>query len=428
MRRAQLVGAAHEPARVPVHAQPPVDRRPHAELLHAAQGEVDLLLVQQAHELVAEPRRGEVADEVHGAAGARQVQRVLVHAQPVAALVADGAEDPRGVLDEAEVVEHDDAAGQEVLPSAEVVEEVAEGLGLERHRHGVDGEVAPGEVAADAGVLHLGQRARVGVRLGPGGGDVDAQPVRPVVGDDDRGAELLVRAHVPLEPGRQLGREGDAVALDRQVDVEPGLAQQQVADGAADEVAAAHAGGHGLDVPEQLVQAQLAERAGEVRRHRRRRLARRRPGDRAARDDAEDVARARRPRPRTETGSSGDDRQPADLVLREPERDPLERRLRPDQRHAGRHHRLDRRVPEPVRRGALQVGERDAPGQQPVADDADAAEAVAPAEEGGVVDRRDVGEDHRARPPGRRGRRAWAPPPAARPPPRPPRPRRAGGP
>ena len=174
--RAQLVGAAHQLARVRVDAQAPVDGRRHAELLDAAQGEVDLLLVEQADELVAQPRRREVADEVHGAAGARQVERVLVHAQTVAALVADGAQDARGVLDEAQVVQHDDAPRVQVLAAAEVVEEVAEGLGLERHRHGVDGEVAAREVAADAGVLDLGQRARVLVGLGARGGHVDAQP------------------------------------------------------------------------------------------------------------------------------------------------------------------------------------------------------------------------------------------------------------
>ena len=42
-----------------------------------------------------------------------------------------------------------------------------------------------------------------------------------------------------LEPARELRRERDAVALDGQVDVEPGLAKKKVADGAADEVAAA---------------------------------------------------------------------------------------------------------------------------------------------------------------------------------------------
>ena len=72
-----------------------------------------------------------------------------------------------------------------------------------------------------------------------------------VVGHDDGRAELLVRAHVALEPRGQVLGEGDAVALDGDVDVEARLAEQQVADGAADEVHAAHAGGHGLDLAQQ---------------------------------------------------------------------------------------------------------------------------------------------------------------------------------
>ena len=121
-----------------VDAQAPVDRRREAELFHAPQREVDLLLVEERDELVPQARRREVADEVHRAAGAREVERVLVHAQAVPALVADGAQDARGVLDEAQVVEDDDAPGLEVVQAAEVVEEVAEGLGLERDRHRVD--------------------------------------------------------------------------------------------------------------------------------------------------------------------------------------------------------------------------------------------------------------------------------------------------
>ena len=243
-------------------AQPAVDGRPHAELLGAAQGEVHLLLVEQAHELVAQARRGEVADEVHGAAGARQVERVLVHAQPVAALVADRAQDARGVLDEAQVVEHDDAAGLQVVAAAEVVEEVAEGLGLERHRHGVDGEVAAREVAADAGVLDLGQGAPGTRRTRRAWRRRRRAAARRRRRRDDHGrAELLVRPHVALEARGELGGEGDAVALHGEVDVEAGLAEQQVAHGAADEVAAAHAGGHGLDVPEQVVQAELSAAA-----------------------------------------------------------------------------------------------------------------------------------------------------------------------
>ena len=89
VRRALVVAAAHQVQRGLVGAQATVDGRREAELLHAVEREVHALLVEQCDKLVAQPGRREVADQVHGAAGARQVERVLVHAQPVAVLVAD---------------------------------------------------------------------------------------------------------------------------------------------------------------------------------------------------------------------------------------------------------------------------------------------------------------------------------------------------
>ncbi len=80
-----------------------------AQLLETSQRELDARLVEQQHELVAQPRRREVADEVHLAAGPRQGQRVAVHAKAVAVLVAHRPEDARRVFDEAQVVEHHDA-------------------------------------------------------------------------------------------------------------------------------------------------------------------------------------------------------------------------------------------------------------------------------------------------------------------------------
>ena len=47
----------------------------------------------------------------------------------------------------------------------------------ERERDRVDGEVPPLEVLGERRRLHVGQRARVGVRLAPGAGDVVAEPV-----------------------------------------------------------------------------------------------------------------------------------------------------------------------------------------------------------------------------------------------------------
>ena len=65
MPAAQGVGAA---TRAPLRRRRPqaaVDRAVEAELLEAAEGDVDLLLGEQQHELVAQARRRQVADEVH---------------------------------------------------------------------------------------------------------------------------------------------------------------------------------------------------------------------------------------------------------------------------------------------------------------------------------------------------------------------------
>jgi hypothetical protein len=71
------------------------------------------------------------------------------------------------------------------------------------------------------------------VRLAAGGDDVDA----PVVAvEDDRGAERAVRADTPVDLLRELVGKRDCVPLDDYVDVEVRLAEQDVADRAADEV------------------------------------------------------------------------------------------------------------------------------------------------------------------------------------------------
>ena len=68
------------------------------------------------------------------------------------------------------------------------------------------------------------------------------------------------------------------------------FAEQQVADRAADEVHAAHAGGDGLDLAQQPVQAELPKRTGEIGHDRRWRLRRAHvPGHRAPRDRPEHV-------------------------------------------------------------------------------------------------------------------------------------------
>lgn len=179
-----------------------------------------------------------------------------------------------------------------------------------------------------------------------------------------------------FEPRGELGGESDAVALHREIHVEAGLAQHEVADGAADEVAAAHAGGHRLDVAQKVVPPELTERSGEIHRHGGGGLPGWRACHGAARHHAEErihghaVVDAR-------PGLLADDRHPPHLVLRQPERHSLQGRPRPQQRYARRHDRLGRRVPQTVGRGALQVGERDAPDEAGVTHHADTADPFA---------------------------------------------------
>ena len=103
----------------------------------------------------------------------------------------------------------------------------------ERRGHGVDREVPAVEVLAEPRALDGRQRARSVVELGPGGDDVDplALAVR-----DDRSPELVMWRRATAEDPRERVREGDRVALHRDVDVEALLAEQDVPDRAADEV------------------------------------------------------------------------------------------------------------------------------------------------------------------------------------------------
>ena len=99
--------------------------------------------------------------------------------------------------------------------------------------HRVDREVPPVEVLAEPGALDGRQRAGGVVELGPRGDDVDALAVAV---RDDRGPELVVRRRTTAERPRERVGEGDRVSLDRDVDVEALLAEQDVPDRAADEI------------------------------------------------------------------------------------------------------------------------------------------------------------------------------------------------
>ena len=87
-------------------------------------------ILEQRLQLVPQPSRREVADEAHLDAGACKPRGVLLQPQAVPRLVADGAKDPRRVVDEREVVQHPEQPGGEVGPAAERVDEPTEVGGL----------------------------------------------------------------------------------------------------------------------------------------------------------------------------------------------------------------------------------------------------------------------------------------------------------
>ncbi len=99
---------------------------------------------------------------------------------------------------------------------------------VEWHRHRIDGEVTAGEVVGEVAVAHLRQRARGGIGLRPGAGEVHGEAVQAY----GRGAEALVDNGVVGQAARDL----DRVALDDDVHVDALLAAQQVTDGAADQM------------------------------------------------------------------------------------------------------------------------------------------------------------------------------------------------
>ena len=138
----------------------------------------------------------------------------------------------RRVLDEREVVQHPDGLRHEVRAPAERVDEPAKVLGLEGRCHGVDREVAAVEILADRCMLDSGQGARRVVELRACRDDVHALVVAV---DHDGRPELLVLTRAPAQLARDLAGEPDRVALDRDVDVEALLFDEDVPDGAADE-------------------------------------------------------------------------------------------------------------------------------------------------------------------------------------------------
>ncbi len=103
-----------------------------------------------------------------------------VGAQAEPGRVARGPEDPGGILDEGERAERAESPGADVAPPAQRIDQVAEAIGRERHRHRVHREVPTPEILQEPGGRHIGQRARPRVPLAPRRGHVDATERGPV--------------------------------------------------------------------------------------------------------------------------------------------------------------------------------------------------------------------------------------------------------
>ena len=85
-----------------------------------------------------------------------------------ASRVARKPQQPRRVVDEAPVVENPQPARVEVVERAGVPRSAPGGIAGEREGDRVDGEVAPAQVLRQRRGLHVGERARVRVRLATG--------------------------------------------------------------------------------------------------------------------------------------------------------------------------------------------------------------------------------------------------------------------
>ncbi len=137
---------------------------------------------------------------------------------------------PGRVVGERALVQDPQHAGLEVLPGTRPVGERAVG---EADRDRVDGEVPAREVLPQRRAeLDVRQRARPGVALAPGAGEIEGDAGR----GDRRRPEALVDGQRAAAALRRTPRDGQRVALDDQVELARDLAAQRVADGAADDV------------------------------------------------------------------------------------------------------------------------------------------------------------------------------------------------
>ena len=215
-----------------VRAKRRVDGAQHARVAEDPQDRGGPRFVEHALQLVAQPV---ALDGVQ--VGQVAVQRPLSRrfdAVAVAAGVPGGPQDASRVVAEAAVVQRAHQAAPQVRQAAELVLQVAPRLAAHLHGHGVDGEIAPGQVIENASRPDAGQRARMVVALGAGHRQVKRDAARP----DLVGAELGRRDDLAAERSGQLASEVRAAGGAHQVDVGHGQAQQRVPDRATHQVQA----------------------------------------------------------------------------------------------------------------------------------------------------------------------------------------------
>ena len=180
-----------------------------------------------------------------------QLDRLLLGFEPDPGSEPGRPQYPQWIVGEGAVRAGAEDAGLDVVETAGGVDRGAAG---ERHRDGVDGEVAKPQVELD--------------RVRPQRGDIDL-PVA-VVGDDPPGLEVLGELErMPSGVGGDLPRRLFDVAVEGDVDVDHVAAQDRVADGAADDPGAigdvAEAGARDLDrrrFAEPLLEPRQVHRAG----------------------------------------------------------------------------------------------------------------------------------------------------------------------
>ncbi len=156
-------------------------------------------------------------------------------AEAVALFVPDEPEQAGRIIDEGLGMEDTHQALLQVLQAMPVITQFAPVLPIQAQGQGVDGEITPGQVTGQEAGAHGRKGAGVVIGLGAGGDEVKGmaagtgqEPLRRPEAGVGRHASAVLRSQCP---GKSNG-----IALDHQVKVGGGLAQQQVTHEPADQV------------------------------------------------------------------------------------------------------------------------------------------------------------------------------------------------